>query len=80
MAGVGRTQTIKPFCLAEITLAVFNFNSSTIAGYRKLGFREYEFRPNVRQIDGEFWNLMMMKLDRKHWHSQLRKNEQGPAH
>jgi RimJ/RimL family protein N-acetyltransferase len=53
--------------LAEVTLAVFDFNRSAIASYKKLGFREYEFRPHARQIGDESWNLMMMKLDRKQW-------------
>ena len=51
--------------LEEITLAVFDFNRSAIASYKKVGFREYEFRPNARQIGGELWNLIMMKLDRQ---------------
>lgn len=59
--------------LTEMTLAVFDFNSSAIAAYRKLGFREYEIRPNARQIGDEFWNLIMMKLDRKDW-LQIREN------
>jgi RimJ/RimL family protein N-acetyltransferase len=65
--------------LAEVTLAVFDFNSAAIASYRKLGFREYEFRPNARQIGDESWNLMMMKLDRKNWLQTRGESAQGPA-
>lgn len=51
--------------LNEIWLGVFNFNQSAIACYAKLGFVECEFLKNAREIDGEKWNLIKMKLDRE---------------
>ncbi|MBS0661997.1 MAG: GNAT family N-acetyltransferase, partial [Verrucomicrobia bacterium] len=53
--------------LSEIRLGVFDFNKSAILCYKKLGFSEFEFRPNARQFESEFWNLIMMKLNRTDW-------------
>ncbi len=63
--------------LAEITLAVFDFNRSAIACYKKLGFLEYEFQENACRVDNEFWNLSRMRLERKHWASMKFKNTGG---
>jgi RimJ/RimL family protein N-acetyltransferase len=65
--------------LAEITLGVYDFNESAIACYRKLGFREYEFRKNAQQIGNEMWSLIMMRLNWENWLEQRSECEQGVA-
>ncbi len=53
--------------LTMITLAVYDFNRTAIACYKKLGFREYEFQKNASRFGDEYWGVSMMKLGRKDW-------------
>lgn len=46
----------------SLTLAVFDFNESAIQCYKKLGFKQIEFRKNARNYREEYWNLIIMKL------------------
>ena len=59
--------------LTEINLGVFDFNQPAINCYKKLGFTEYEFCENARQFEGQWWNLIMMKLDKKTYLKQRNK-------
>ncbi len=65
--------------LSEITLAVFDFNSSAIACYKELGFPEYEIKKDACRFENEDWSLIMMRLDRKDWASKREKCRQGHA-
>ena len=53
------------FNLAEITLGVFDFNTSAINIYKAIGFGE--FNRGVRQFQNENWNLIRMKLNKDSW-------------
>lgn len=48
--------------LKELTLGVFDFNQAAIKCYHKLGFQAYETLENFRQVEGESWTLIRMKL------------------
>ena len=53
--------------LNELTLGVFDFNTPAIACYKGLGFKEYEFKENARPFEDEYWNLILMKLNKDDW-------------
>jgi RimJ/RimL family protein N-acetyltransferase len=63
--------------LGTVTLGVFDFNIQAIACYHALGFAEYERNLTARQFGDEYWNLIMMRLDRDTWRagSQLRTSQ-----
>lgn len=48
--------------LDELRLGVFDFNSSAISCYQKMGFREYEVEENAREAGNEKWNLIRMHI------------------
>ena len=55
------------FCELEfqtLTINVFDFNKAGIGCYTSMGFRHVEFKKNVRQFGDEYWNIMLMQLDR----------------
>lgn len=52
--------------LIALTLSVFDFNSSAIQCYKKLGFEQIEFKKNARKYRNENWNLIVMKLEKQH--------------
>lgn len=62
--------------LNEIILGVFDFNTSAIELYNKIGFLEFQFLEGARQFQDEMWNLIRMRLRKIHW---LQKNLCGPA-
>ncbi len=64
--------------LTEVSLGVFDFNHPAIVCYQRLGFVQHEFRQNARQFENEFWNLLIMKLDRQTWLAQCTPCEQPP--
>jgi len=45
-----------------LTLSVYDFNIAAVECYKRLGFRQVEFREKVRQCGDEFWNLIIMEL------------------
>ena len=53
--------------LQEITLNVFDFNTSAIATYKRIGFIEYEFKEAARQFQNEYWNVIEMKINKENW-------------
>lgn len=53
--------------LNEIDLGVFDFNSSAIRCYQKIGFQQYDVRQNARKFNDEEWTLVMMKLTKEFW-------------
>lgn len=55
------------FCeleLQTLTISVFDFNKAGIGCYTSIGFRQVEFRKNARQFRDEYWNIMLMQLNR----------------
>lgn len=48
--------------LNELRLNAFDFNSSAIACYKKIGFEEYAFEKNAREVENESWNLIKMRI------------------
>lgn len=62
--------------LNEIILGVFDFNSSAIELYKKIGFSEFQFLEGARQFKDETWNLIRMRLKKIHW---LQKNLSAPV-
>ncbi|MEW6359869.1 MAG: GNAT family protein [Planctomycetota bacterium] len=65
--------------LHTIALSVFDFNTPAIACYTALGFAEYERKPNARRFGEEYWNLIMMRMDRDTWRKKqaLKTEEQA---
>lgn len=55
----------------EITLSVFDFNTSAIATYKSIGFVEYQFNEGARQFRTEKWNVIKMKLNKKILFNQI---------
>ncbi len=53
--------------LNETDLGVFDFNTSAIRCYQKIGFQQYEIRQNASKFDDELWTLVMMKLTKERW-------------
>ena len=53
--------------LAEITLGVFDFNTSAIDVYKSIGFTEFQFKKDARQFQNESWNVIRMKLSKVSW-------------
>jgi len=51
----------------EITLGVFDFNTSAIATYKSTGFVEYQFNEGIREFQTEKWNIIKMKLHKDKW-------------
>ena len=47
--------------LTEIILGVFDFNTSAIALYKKIGFSEFQFLEGARRFQDESWNLIRMR-------------------
>ena len=50
------------FNLNEITLGVFNFNTSAINIYKSIGFKEFQIPKHARKFPNENWNAIKMKL------------------
>jgi RimJ/RimL family protein N-acetyltransferase len=51
--------------LNELRLNVFDFNESAIHCYQRIGFKEYAFEKNAREVENERWNLIRMKISRE---------------
>ena len=67
MINLAIKEAFDTFRLNEVKLNVFDFNKKAIAVYRSMGFIEYQFKENARHYRAETWNLVSMKLNRKHW-------------
>ena len=48
--------------LMEITLKVFDFNTSAIELYKGLGFSDYRYDKGICQFQNEKWNVFHMRL------------------
>ena len=48
--------------LEEVILKVFDFNTSAISIYKRIGFCDFEFERGARQFQNENWNVITMKL------------------
>ena len=57
--------------LDEVTLNVFDFNTSAISLYKSIGFRDFHFEKIARQFQNEKWNVITMKINKNCW---LQKN------
>ena len=62
--------------LNELRLAVFEFNTNAIKCYHSHGFKEYSFEKDSREICGEKWNLIRMKIDNKEY---FKRRERRPS-
>jgi len=62
--------------LAEVTLKVFDFNTSAISLYKSIGFCDVQFERGARQFQNENWNVITMKLTKDSW---LRRNNANTA-
>lgn len=51
--------------LNELGLNVFDYNLSAITCYQKIGFKEYAFEKNAREVENECWNLIRMKISKE---------------
>ncbi len=49
--------------LRDVTLGVFNFNTSAIATYKRVGFIEYYYKKAARQFENEFWDIIKMRKE-----------------
>jgi RimJ/RimL family protein N-acetyltransferase len=52
---------------AEIKLGVFDFNTRAINVYKRIGFKEFQFKKGARQFENETWNVIRMKLGKANW-------------
>ena len=62
--------------LAEVTLKVFDFNTSAISLYKSIGFCEFQSEIGTRQFQNVNWNVITMKLNKDSW---LKKNNANTA-
>jgi RimJ/RimL family protein N-acetyltransferase len=46
--------------LNELRLNVFDFNLPAIGCYKKIGFKEFSFENNAREVENESWNLIYL--------------------
>lgn len=53
--------------LQKVGLVVFDFNTSAIACYEKVGFIKEHFTKDARKIGDEYWSLFEMTLSKKDW-------------
>ena len=53
--------------LQKVGLVVFDFNTSAIACYEKVGFTKEHFMKDVRKMGDEYWSLYEMTLLKKDW-------------
>jgi RimJ/RimL family protein N-acetyltransferase len=51
----------------ELRLGVFDFNVQAIRCYQNIGFSEFSFEKAAREIEGEKWNLIRMKLTKNQY-------------
>jgi len=51
--------------LEEVTLSVFDFNAPALECYKGLGFKRFKFMRGARRFEGESWNIVRMRLQRK---------------
>ena len=52
--------------LTQVTLGVFDFNTTAIEIYKRVGFSEFQFIKGARQFQNEQWNVIKMKCHCKH--------------
>ena len=59
--------------LQKVTLVVFDFNTSAIQCYEKVGFKREGFIQGARKNGDEYWNLIEMGILYDEWINQVRK-------
>ena len=52
----------KEMGMNELRLGVFDFNYPAIRCYKQVGFTETSFEENARDVNGEKWNLIRMRI------------------
>jgi len=57
----------KEFCLHRISLGVFDFNSSAINCYEKVGFVKEGLLRDARKAGEKYWNLIEMSILENEW-------------
>lgn len=53
--------------LHKVTLGVFDFNTSAIHCYEKVGFKQEGFLRDARKYGGNYWNLIEMGILESEW-------------
>ena len=67
------TFAFKQLKLQKVTLVVFDFNTSAIQCYEKVGFKREGFIRDARKNGDEYWNLIEMGILNDEWVNQVRK-------
>lgn len=52
-------------------MAVFDFNEAAISCYKNAGFSKYELKEKAVKCGDEFWNVIMMKLEKEDYAENL---------
>ena len=58
---------LKSLHLEKVTLGVFEFNTSAIRSYEKVGFQQQTLLKDARQFENEYWNLLEMSISDEQW-------------
>ena len=53
--------------LEKVPLGVFDFNTSEIRCYEKVGFQQQTFLKDARQFEDEYWSLIEMAISAEEW-------------
>ncbi|KEK22437.1 GNAT family N-acetyltransferase [Bacillus gaemokensis] len=61
-------------CLHKVSLGVFDFNTSAIACYEKVGFVKEGLLRDARKMGDKYWNLWEMGILENEWCSLKQKN------
>ena len=67
------TFAFKELKLQKITLVVFDFNTSAIQCYKKVGFKREGFIRDARKHGEEYWRLIEMGILYDEWIYQMKK-------
>ncbi|MDZ5610332.1 GNAT family protein, partial [Bacillus pseudomycoides] len=57
--------------LHRVSLGVFDFNTSAIACYEKVGFVKKELLRDTRKIGDEYWSLWEMSILEHEWFNRM---------
>lgn len=48
--------------IKRVSLAVFTHNKAAVACYQRIGFKKYQKAEMRKMIDGEYWEMIKMKI------------------
>lgn len=57
--------------LHRVSLGVFDFNTSALACYEKVGFRQEGLLRDFRKFENEYWNLIEMSILEEEWRGEV---------